>query len=224
MPAETPGHQLAPPALGLQLALPEAPPDMQSYAVFDLETTGLRPASDHVIEIGWCVVQSGVVMPARSLLVQSPVPVPPEVQQLTGITPDLLAREAIPLRTALDRFLADCGGLALVGHNVVRFDAFFLEAACLRAGLPAPARGRYRDTAALYKAQRLSLRRRPDEDHWAFACRALDRPAPGLRYSLSRCCAELGITMAGITTHRAAGDVTLTQQLYAKLAVSAPVP
>ncbi len=221
MPAETPGHQLAPPALGLQLALPEAPPDMQSYAVFDLETTGLRPAVDHVIEIGWCVVRAGWVAPVQSLLVQSPVPVPPEVQKLTGITPQLLEREAIPLRQALDRFFADCGELPLVGHNVVRFDAYFLEAACRLAGLAAPARGRYRDTAALYKAQKLALRRRPDQDHWAFACEALDRPAPGLRYALARCCSELGIALDGVERHRAAGDVTLTQQLYARLC-SAP--
>lgn len=205
------------PAAGLQLALPEAPADARAYAVFDLETTGLRPGSDHVIEIGWCVVREGVASPVRSVLVQSPVSVPPEVQRLTGITPELLAQEAIPLRPALERFFADCGELPLVGHNVVRFDAFFLESACLRAGLAPPARGRYRDTAALYKAQKLLLRRRPDQDHWAFACEALDRPAPGLRYALARCCAELGIPLAGVSRHRAAGDVTLTQQLYARL-------
>lgn len=213
MPAES--KAMVTPVLGPQLAAP--PQAEQAYVVFDLETTGLRPASDHVIEIGWCVVRGGMAAPVQSVLVQSPIAVPAEVQKLTGITPELLAREAIPLRPALERFFADCGELPLVGHNVVRFDAFFLESACGRAGLTPPSRGRYRDTAALYKAQRLSLRRRPDQDHWAFACEALDRPAPGLRYALARCCTELGISLAGIAQHRAAGDVTLTQQLFARL-------
>ncbi len=222
MPAEPSAHHLAtPPAAGLQLALPEAPADAHTYAVFDLETTGLRPAIDHVIEIGWCVVRAGWAAPVQSVLVQSPVAVPPEVQKLTGITPELLERAAIPLREALVRFFADCGELPLVGHNVVRFDAFFLESACRLAGLAAPARGRYRDTAALYKAQKLALRRHPDQDHWAFACAALDRPAPGLRYALAHCCTALGISLDGIERHRAAGDVALTQQLYARLC-SAP--
>jgi len=217
MPAETNLTRAVPPAADLQLALSEAPTDTHTYVVFDLETTGLRPASDHVIEIGWCVVRGGIAAPVQAVLVQAPIAIPAEVQKLTGITPELLQREAMPLRPALERFLTDCGDLPLVGHNVVRFDAFFLEAACLRAGLPAPARNRYRDTAALFKAHRLALRRRPEQDHWAFACEALDRPAPGLRYALARCCTEFGISLAGIERHRAAGDVILTQQLYSRL-------
>ncbi len=205
------------PATGLQLPLAQPPANTLNYVVFDLETTGLRPETDHVIEIGWCVVRDGVVAPVRSVLVQSPVPVPGEVQALTGISTELLAREAIALPAALARFFADCGDLPLVGHNVVRFDAFFLESACRRAGLVAPSRGRYRDTAALYKAQRLALQRRPGQDHWAFACETLDRPAPGLRYALARCCTAFGIPLDGVSRHRAAGDVQLTLQLYQRL-------
>ncbi|HEY7295917.1 MAG TPA: 3'-5' exonuclease [Dehalococcoidia bacterium] len=210
-------HVVEAPTTGLQLPLPAPSLGAGDYVVFDLETTGLRPASDHVIEIGWCVVRAGAVAPVRSVLVRSPVPLPAAVQALTGITPELLAREAIPLAPALEQFFADCADLPLVGHNVVRFDAHFLEAACRRAGRPAPERGRYRDTAALYKAQRLAISPRSGQDHWAFAREALDKPAPGLRYALERCCSELGIPLEGISRHRAAGDVHLTQQLYARL-------
>ena len=51
----------------------------------------------------------------------------------------------------------------------------FLEAACRQTGRPAPARTRYRDTAALYKAHRLGLSPRDGQDHWSFASDALDR-------------------------------------------------
>ncbi|HLZ68326.1 MAG TPA: 3'-5' exonuclease [Dehalococcoidia bacterium] len=191
--------------------------DALNYVVFDLETTGLRPATDHVIEIGWCVVRDGTPGPLRSLLAQIPVPLPGAVQALTGISDELLAREALALAVVLGQFFADCGDLPLVGHNVVRFDAFFLESACRRAGLVAPSRGRYRDTAALYKAQRLALKPRPGQDHWTFACETLDRPAPGLRYALDRCCMALGISLDNVTRHRAAGDVQITLQLYQRL-------
>lgn len=212
-------RSLAPPpaAAGpLQLSLPEAT-EAHTYAVFDLETTGLRAEMDHVIEIGWCVVRDGRAAPVRSLLVQCAVAVPPVVQELTGINAEMLAAEGVPLAEALATFFADTADLPLVGHNVVRFDAHFLESACRRAGLAAPGRSRYRDTAALYKARRLGLSPRPGQDSWSFADEALRRPAPGLRYALAYCCGERGISLDGVTRHRAAGDVLLTQQLYASL-------
>ncbi len=202
---------------GVQLRLLDPQPDADSYAVFDLETTGLDHQTCQIIEIGWCVVRGGVVSPARSVLVSCPTPLPGIIQSLTGITDAMLLSEGVPLEEALHAFLVDTQDLPLVGHNVLRFDMLFLEAACRMANLTAPIRPRYRDTAALYKAKRLGMRPRPGQDHWSFAFEALDRPAPGVRYSLPVCCTELAIPLDGIVRHRAAGDVQITQQLYARL-------
>jgi DNA polymerase III epsilon subunit-like protein len=201
----------------VQLPLPEAPADALDYAVFDLETTGLDATCCQIIEIGWCVVRSGRPAACRSLLVRCATGVPPEVQALTGISTELLERDGIPLGEALRAFLAETSDLPLVGHNVLRFDLRFLEAACGRATLPPPHRSRYRDTAALYRAWRLNLRPRPGQDHWSFAMEALDRRGPLFKYALGACCEAFGIALDGAPRHRAAGDVALTQRLYARL-------
>ncbi len=201
----------------VQLPLLEATAEAGDYAVFDLETTGLDAATCQIIEIGWCVVRGGTAAPCRSLLVACVGGVPAEVRALTGISTDLLEREGVPLEQALRSFLDETSGLPLVGHNVLRFDLRFLEAACSHAALPPPHRSRYRDTAALYRAWRLGMQPRPGQDHWSFAMDALDRRGPRFRYALPACCEAFGIPLAGTTRHRAAGDVTLTQQLYARL-------
>jgi DNA polymerase III epsilon subunit-like protein len=153
----------------------------------------------------------------RSLLVRCEA-VPPDVQALTGIDAGMLERDGVAEEQALGVFLAETRDLPLVGHNVLRFDMGFLEAGCEKTGLTAPHRSRYRDTAALYRAHFLQMRPRPGQDHWSFAFEALDRKAPGLRYSLEVCCRELAISGDGMRAHRAAGDVLVTQRLYARLA------
>lgn len=200
----------------LQLRLPEAGSAANVHAVFDLETTGLDSRACVIIEIGWCIVRDGVWSQPRALLVACDA-VPPEVQALTGITPEMLRLEGVPLADALGAFLSETEGMPLIGHNVLRFDRLFIDAACRRAGLVAPHPSRYRDTAALYKAMRLGMRPRTGQDHLSFAYEVLDRRAPGVRYSLATCCRELGILTNGVVAHRAAGDVQVTAELYARL-------
>lgn len=203
--------------VGWQLRLPETQADRLSYAVFDFETTGLNPAVAQIIEIGWCVVRDGIAGPAHGQLVRCSGGVPPEITAITGITQELLEAEGAPLESALDEFLTDTAGLPLVGHNVLRFDMRFLEAACRETRLPVPHRSRYRDTAALFKARQLGLRPRPGQDHWTFANEALDRRAPGVRFSLDICCRDLGIPLQGVARHRAGADVLLTHLVYQRL-------
>src|SRR5712692_6374987 len=101
----------------LQLCLPELPEAPANYAVFDLETTGLQPATCQIIEIGWCVVRDGRPAQPRAVLVRCESGVPFVVQNLTGITPAMLAAHGVDLADALDLFLADTAGMPLVGHN-----------------------------------------------------------------------------------------------------------
>ncbi|MHB8575446.1 MAG: 3'-5' exonuclease [Dehalococcoidia bacterium] len=202
------------PGQSLQLPLLELSAAAADYAVFDLETTGLHVTSCQIIEFGWCTVRNGRVGSAQSVLVSCATGVPAEIQALTGISSAMLHRDGRPLEEALDTFLDDTVGLPLVGHNVLRFDMQFIEAACRATSRIAPMRSRYRDTAALYKAHRLGMRPRAGQDHWSFAHQVLDLRAPGVRYKLGICCDTFGIQRAGVAQHRAAGDVSLTQQLY----------
>jgi DNA polymerase III epsilon subunit-like protein len=192
---------------------------MHDYAVWDLETTGLNPNRDVITELGWLRVIGGIPQEPHAILVNCGVPVPAEVAAITGITTDLLLDAGWTETVALGAFFADTADLPLVGHNILRFDANFLEAACRRVGIEPPHRRRYIDTAAEYKARCLGIRRY-DESYLLFAQRVLERRAPGLKYSLTHCCREYGIPTADVTAHRAGGDVVLTQRLYEKLCAS----
>lgn len=204
---------------------------MNTYAVFDLETTGFSPGRDAITELGWLVVRDGIVGEPASLLVLPSVPVPDDVAQLTGITTRMLLEQGVPLEEALRTFsreigdsiafglyLEACDALPLIGHNVIRFDAPFLEAALSTCGFASPSRARYHDTAAIYKAGKLGIPQSwPMGAHHRWAEYVLARQVRGLKYSLAHCCAELGICTTDVVAHRAGGDVVATQRLYEAL-------
>jgi DNA polymerase-3 subunit epsilon len=102
-------------------------------AIVDLETTGTRPATDRVTEIGVLEVQDFEVVSHWSTLVNPGIPVPSEVQALTGITRDMLAQAPrfADLAAELHERLA---GRVFIAHNA-RFDYGFLRREFDRAGI-----------------------------------------------------------------------------------------
>lgn len=95
----------------------------------DLETTGLHPDQDAIIEIGALKFVGENVQDTFESFVSPGVPIPYRVQRLTGIAAAQL-KNAPTLGELLPRLHAFIGDLPLVGHSVP-FDAAFLR----RAGL-----------------------------------------------------------------------------------------
>ncbi|MGO8946944.1 MAG: exonuclease domain-containing protein [Ktedonobacterales bacterium] len=95
----------------------------------DLETTGLHPEQDAIIEIGAVRFVGADVLDTFESFVSPGLPIPYRVQRLTGITSTQL-RDAPSLATLLPRLRAFIDEVPLVGHSVP-FDAAFLR----RAGL-----------------------------------------------------------------------------------------
>lgn len=60
--------------------------NIKDYVVFDLETTGLSPDYNEIINIGGLLVQNGVVTQEFNTLVKPRKAIPQEIIQLTGIT------------------------------------------------------------------------------------------------------------------------------------------
>ena len=60
---------------------------VETVYAFDLETTGLDPVNDEILEIGIVRADYGIVEERYSQLVKPTVPIPPFVTQLTGIQP-----------------------------------------------------------------------------------------------------------------------------------------
>ena len=108
----------------------------ENYTVIDLETTGLEPATEAIIEYGALRVRDGQPTEEFTLLVHCEKPLPAVITQLTGITPEMVSTGTEP-QAALQAYLAFLGKDKLVGHNIA-FDMEFLRAACRQYGQPAP--------------------------------------------------------------------------------------
>ncbi|HEX8996869.1 MAG TPA: exonuclease domain-containing protein [Ktedonobacterales bacterium] len=95
----------------------------------DLETTGLRPEQDAIIEIGAVKFAGAQTLDTFQSFVSISSPLPYRIHRLTGITSADL-RRAPPLGALLSRLRAFIGTAPLVGHSVA-FDASFLRKAGL---------------------------------------------------------------------------------------------
>ncbi|CAA9549522.1 MAG: DNA polymerase III epsilon subunit, partial [uncultured Thermoleophilia bacterium] len=98
-----------------------------AFCVFDLETTGMRPGADRIVEIGAVRVVALEAAGSFERLVDPGVPIPPAVQRLTGLG-DRAVRGRGPVGPSLDAFVRFAGDACLVAHNA-RFDVGFLDAA-----------------------------------------------------------------------------------------------
>ncbi len=102
------------------------------FVVFDIETTGFSPVNNRIIEIGAVKVERGEVTERFSSFVNPDVPIPFEIEKLTGIN-DSMVMEAPMIEEVLPRFLEFCEGCVLVAHNA-SFDMSFIMENCRRQG------------------------------------------------------------------------------------------
>ena len=105
-----------------------------SYVVFDLETTGLSPDKNKIIEIGAVKVVDGAITERFSTFVNPEVPIPYNIEQLTSIKDDMVL-DAPRIEEILPEFMKFCEGTVMVAHNA-EFDTGFIRKNCERMGLP----------------------------------------------------------------------------------------
>lgn len=104
----------------------------ERFVVFDLETTGLDPSRDEIIEIGAIRVnRDSIHHETFQMLVKPTQVVPAKITSLTGITQAMLDAEGVPIEEALPAFLDFVGDLRLVAYNA-EFDMGFLTSAAAR--------------------------------------------------------------------------------------------
>lgn len=105
------------------------------FVTLDLETTGLNPEDDEIIEVGAARFQEGKVLDTFSTLINPGRGVPDRVTAITGIrTEDLVGKPTI--RQVIDDLRAFVGGHPIVGHRI-DFDLSFLSRYGIGAGNPA---------------------------------------------------------------------------------------
>jgi DNA polymerase-3 subunit epsilon len=117
-----------------------------TFAVLDLETTGLSPTDDRITEVGVVKSRAGEVLGEFSTLVNPGRAVPSAVSAVTGITDHMVSARP-PIEAVLPALVEFLRGTVLVAHNAT-FDTRFLAATLERHAYP-PLALPVLDTAAI---------------------------------------------------------------------------
>ena len=104
---------------------------IEDYVVFDLETTGVSPYNDEVIEISAVKARKGKVVEEFSELVNPQRTIPFAASRVNNITDDMVS-DAPFFDEVLRHFLEFVGEDVLVGHNIQSFDMKFIYRDCER--------------------------------------------------------------------------------------------
>ncbi len=161
----------------------------EDFVVFDIETTGFSPVENRIIEIGAVKVCGGKIVDRFSSFVNPEVPIPFEIEKLTGITDDMVMG-AEKIETVLPQFLAFCEGCMLVAHNA-SFDMSFIMENCDRQGIAHDFT--YIDTVGIARVMLPGLKKH-----------TLDSVAKALMVSLEN-------------HHRAVDDAEATAEIFVKM-------
>ena len=161
------------------------------FTVFDVETTGLSPVYDRIVEIAALRIDIDGTESRFSTLVNPHRRIPYSATRIHHITNEMVA-DAPGFEVVGTQFMEFVSGTTLVAHNA-RFDLSFLQESLARCGM-IPWEGKTMDTVRLAKGV-----------------------YPGLfSYKLQELRTVLGLECANGTAHRAASDVEWTAVLLRK--------
>ena len=100
----------------------------QTFVVFDLETTGFSNKNDKITEIGAVKIENFKVVDRFSQLINPQKDISYKVQELTGITNDLI-KDKPTIEEVLPKFIEFIGDSVMVAHNA-DFDMGFMQQKC----------------------------------------------------------------------------------------------
>lgn len=103
---------------------------IKPYIIIDIETTGLNPLNDRIIEIG--AIKIGEEIEEFTTFVKQEVILSQKIKNLTGISEKNI-NEGVEEEIAIDSFLEFIGGNILVGYNI-NFDLKFINEALRHQG------------------------------------------------------------------------------------------
>lgn len=101
----------------------------KEYAVIDIETTGLSPKYDSIIELSALKIKDNSIVDTFTSLVNPGFKIDSFITELTGITNEML-QESNKIEKILPDFLNFIGDSLLVGHNI-NFDINFIYDNCI---------------------------------------------------------------------------------------------
>lgn len=103
---------------------------MDRYIAVDVETTGLNPAWDRLIEIGAVRYENGQAVSKFEEFIYPGTNLPERIIEITNITDDML-KDARSEADVINDFIDFIGDDVILGHNIM-FDYSFLKTAAVR--------------------------------------------------------------------------------------------
>ena len=160
------------------------------FTVIDIETTGLSPKDNEIIELGAVKYRDGEIVSQYQQLINPGTSIPQSITKLTGITDDMV-RDAPAFDESVDGFLAFIGDDLLLGHNT-NFDINFIYDACVACGHD-PIKNDFVDT------MRISKKMHPEYPN----------------HKLQTLTKELGVDDKG--HHRSVADCIMTAECFLRM-------
>ncbi|MBO5509917.1 MAG: PHP domain-containing protein, partial [Lachnospiraceae bacterium] len=160
-----------------------------NYVVFDIETTGLSPKHNKIIEIGAVRIVGGKIVDTYNQFINPEVPIPYSITKLTSITDDMVM-DAPTIDKVLPEFISYVGDSILVAHNA-SFDTGFVREFAKRLDIPFDST--IMDTMTLSQVL---------------------IPELG-KYTLDRLCKQFNVSLEN--HHRACDDAYATAEIFLKL-------
>ena len=159
------------------------------FTVFDIETTGVDPVRDRIVELAAVRIKCDGELEHFSTLINPGRPIPARASAVHHITDDMV-KSAPFFEDIADDFHAFIADSILVAHNA-RFDLSFIQESFFRSGFP------------LWEGKTLDSLKLVRTTH------------PGLpSYKLQHLRGYFGlVSTPGMNPHRAAADVEWTRQL-----------
>ncbi|MCK6606645.1 MAG: GIY-YIG nuclease family protein [Ignavibacteriaceae bacterium] len=106
--------------------------DDTSFCILDVETTGMKPPHDRIIEIALIIIKNGKAVNKFETLLNPGVLIPPFITDMTGITNEAVYNAPV-FSEAADKILELIENTIIVGHNIA-FDLRFLNSELQIAG------------------------------------------------------------------------------------------
>lgn len=106
---------------------------IKDYVALDIETTGVNPDGNKIIEIGAVRVIGGMEKETFSELINPACLIPPFITGITGID-DYMVADCGQIEQILPKFVEFCEGFVILGHNL-KFDYSFLSVNAERMGM-----------------------------------------------------------------------------------------
>jgi len=128
------------------------------FTVFDIETSGLDPLKDEVLEIAGVRLRGKETVGTFEALIRPTRPVSPEITKINGLTELFLLANGQESKAVLQDFINFSVGSIFVGHNIKDFDWKFVDVWAKKMNLTLPADVKFIDTLELSRKM-LSLPR-----------------------------------------------------------------